>query len=160
MLVEIAIGDAYGAGFEFCPREKILRSNTLATYVPHELGIEAGRYTDDTQMSIAVAEVVLAKTDMSSSDFADAFVRCFKRDVRKGYAKGMQGLLESCEDGTVLRQRLRPESRRNGAAMRSVPLGLISDKQLLTSTAKEQAAITHNISAAADSGFLQFYIAG
>ncbi len=144
MLVEIAMGDAYGAGFEFCSREKIHRSNHLAGYVPHELGIEAGHYTDDTQMSIAVAEVLLAKSDALGSDFADAYVRCYKRDARKGYAKGLQELLESCDDGTVLRQRIRPESRRNGAAMRSVPLGLISDKQLLALTAKEQAAVTHN----------------
>jgi len=144
VLVEIAIGDAYGAGFEFCSREKIIRSNTLAGYVPHELGIEAGRYTDDTQMSIAVAEVLLAKTNASSSDFANAYVNCYKRDPRKGYAKGLQELLDSCQDGTVLKQRIRPESRRNGAAMRSVPLGLIADKQLLLSTAKEQAVVTHN----------------
>lgn len=144
MLVEIAIGDAYGAGFEFCGREKIVQSNTLAGYVPHELGIEPGRYTDDTQMSVAVAEVLLSETDISSDVFADAFVRCYKRDPRRGYAKGLEGLLDECEDGLALRRRIRPESRRNGAAMRSVPLGLILDKQRLVSTAREQAVITHN----------------
>lgn len=144
MLVEIAIGDAYGAGFEFCERGKIVRSNTLAGYVPHELGIEAGRYTDDTQMSIAVSEVLLSQADLSSDAFADAFVRCYKRDARKGYAKGMQELLENCSDGAALRQRIRPQSRRNGAAMRSVPLGLIADRPLLVTTARAQAVVTHD----------------
>jgi hypothetical protein len=31
-------------------------------------------------------------------------------------------------DGAALRRSIRPESRRNGAAMRCVPLGLIPDK--------------------------------
>jgi ADP-ribosylglycohydrolase len=144
VLFEIAIGDAYGAGFEFCSRQKIERSNTLASYVDHELGIAAGCYTDDTQMSIAISEVLLSEASATSATFADAFVRCYKRDRRKGYAKGMQALLDECPDGSSLRSRIKPESRRNGAAMRSVPLGLIPDKSLLLSVAEEQAAITHN----------------
>jgi ADP-ribosyl-[dinitrogen reductase] hydrolase len=144
MLLEIAIGDAYGAGFEFASREKIRQSNTLAAFVAHELGAEAGCFTDDTQMSVAVTEVLLSGVTMSSAAFADAFVRCYRRDPRMGYAKGLQGLLDACADGLALRQRIRPDSRRNGAAMRSVPLGLIADKQLLASVAKEQAVVTHN----------------
>jgi ADP-ribosylglycohydrolase len=82
MLLEIAIGDAYGAGFEFSAREKIVHGNTLARYLPHDLGIEAGHYTDDTQMSIAVSETLLGASELTSDAFADAFVRCFKRDPR------------------------------------------------------------------------------
>ena len=144
MLLEIAIGDADGAGFEFCGREKIEQSNTLASYVAHELGIPAGHYTDDTQMSIAVAEVLLFEREFSSAAFADAFVTCYRPDPRPGYAKGFQALLDECADGTALRNRIRPDSRRNGAAMRSVPLGLIADQCVLMLVAKEQAAVTHN----------------
>lgn len=144
MLVEIAIGDAYGAGFEFCSREKIERCNTLAAYVEHELGIPAGCYTDDTQMSVAIAEVLLSEASATSATFADAFVSCYRRDRRGGYAKGLQALLDECADGSSLRSRIRPESRRNGAAMRSVPLGLIPDKSLLFHVAEEQAVVTHN----------------
>lgn len=144
MLLEIAVGDAYGAGFEFCAREKIERHNTLAAYMPHECGIEAGRYTDDTQMSVAVAEVLLASGTWTSDAFADAFVQTYRRDRRMGYAKGLQGLLDECNSGKELRQRIRPDSRRNGAAMRSVPLGLIPDKHLVLATAREQAVVTHN----------------
>ncbi len=138
------MGDAYGAGFEFCGRDKITRANTLAGYVPHELGIGPGCYTDDTQMSIAVAEVLLCSLDASADDFADAFVRCYRRDQRKGYAKGLQALLDECADGASLRTRIRPTSRRNGAAMRSIPLGLVADKPVLMSLAREQAVVTHD----------------
>ena len=144
MLWEIAIGDAYGAGFEFSTREKIRRHNTLQTFVAHDLGIPAGHYTDDTQMSIAVAEVLVGETEWSSDTFAQAFVHCYKRDPRPGYAKGLQALLQECKDGTELRHKIRPESRRNGAAMRSVPLGLIADVERLKETARAQAVITHD----------------
>lgn len=144
MLVEIAIGDAYGAGFEFCDREKIARANTLAGYVQHELGIAPGCYTDDTQMSVAVAEVLLRCDALSPNTFADAFVHCYQRDPRQGYAKGFQKLLGECFDGTDLRQRIRPTSSRNGAAMRSVPLGVLADRSRLLSVAKKQATVTHD----------------
>jgi len=144
MLFEIAIGDAYGAGFEFSPREKIDHHNDLSAFVPHELGIAAGHYTDDTQMSVAVAETMLSGEPMSSDNFADAFVRCYRRDPRKGYASGFQALLDGCPDGAALRQRIRPDSRRNGAAMRAVPLGLIANKQELLAAASAQARVTHD----------------
>ncbi|MDF3036425.1 MAG: ADP-ribosylglycohydrolase, partial [Paucimonas sp.] len=144
MLLEIAIGDAYGAGFEFSHREKIDRHNDLSAFVPHELGIAAGHYTDDTQMSIAVAETMISGGPLSSDTFADAFVRCYRRDPRKGYATGFQALLDACKDGAALRQRIRPDSRRNGAAMRAVPLGLIANKQELLAAASAQARVTHD----------------
>jgi len=45
MLLEIGIGDAYGAGFEFAPVKKIENYNNLTSYHAHELGIVAGNYT-------------------------------------------------------------------------------------------------------------------
>lgn len=145
MLQHIAIGDAYGAGFEFSAREKIDRWNTLERYIGHDLGIPAGHYTDDTQMSIAVAEVLLNETvaAATAADFAAAFVRCYRRDPRPGYSKGLQALLDECADGAELQRRIQTNSRRNGAAMRSVPLALIEDKATLVRVAAEQARVTH-----------------
>ncbi|MBI3229892.1 MAG: ADP-ribosylglycohydrolase family protein [Burkholderiales bacterium] len=145
MLLEIAIGDAYGAGFEFGPTEKIRQHNHATHYQVHELGIAAGNYTDDTQMSIAVAEVLLASTTHDSDAYAAAFVRCYQRDPRLGYAKGLQELFGQCQDGAALRRALHtPNSRRNGAAMRAVPLALIADIPSLRRAAQAQAAVTHN----------------
>lgn len=144
MLFEVAIGDAYGAGFEFAPREKIDRLNTLAMFVPHEAGIEAAHYTDDTQMSIAVCEVLLSGGAMGSDAFADAFVRCYRRDPRKGYAKGLQGLFDQSSSGQHFRSLIRPASRRNGAAMRSVPLGLLESTSQVIEVSHAQAVVTHD----------------
>jgi ADP-ribosylglycohydrolase len=53
MLVEIAIGDAYGAAFE-CAKATPSRPNDLSRYWRHPRhGIAPGAYTDDTHMSLA-----------------------------------------------------------------------------------------------------------
>ncbi len=154
MLLEIAVGDAYGAGFEFSSREKIRAHNDLRQFVMHDLGIPAGHYTDDTQMSIAVAEVLLEDGEWTSQTFADTFVRCYKRDPRPGYAKGLEGLLNECGDGATLLRTIRPQSRRNGAAMRSVPIGLLPDIDQVKLVSRAHATITHDT----DEGILSAHV--
>jgi ADP-ribosyl-[dinitrogen reductase] hydrolase len=144
VLVEIAIGDAYGAGFEFSERPKIEQFNSGKNYIQHDLGIPPGKYTDDTQMSIAIAEILLSPASFTRQRCADSFIDTFKRDQRQGYAKKFQLLLSTCQTGTELINRIEPQSTRNGAAMRSVPLGLIQDKQKLLAAAKGQASVTHD----------------
>lgn len=138
------MGDAYGAGFEFAPREKNDRSNPLMMFVPHETGMAAGHYTGDTQMSIAVCEVLLSGGSMSSDEFADAFVRCYRRDPRRGYAKGLQGLFDQSQNGQHFRSLIRRGSRRNGAAMRSAPLGLLASVSQVAKVSHSQAIVTHD----------------
>src|SRR5579859_6186623 len=61
MLLELAIGDAYGAGFEYADMSMIQRHNDLTRYVKHPRHhIKPGAYTDDTQMSIAIVEAMLS----------------------------------------------------------------------------------------------------
>lgn len=144
MFVEIAIGDAYGAGFEFSERSKIVQHNNLRAYSTHDKeSIPTGCYTDDTQMSIAVGETLLLN-DYSADVFAGAFVRCYNRDRRMGYASGFQKLLDTCDTGKKLRSTIEPNSIRNGAAMRSVPLGVLTDVEIIKVAASNQASVTHN----------------
>lgn len=144
MLYEIAIADAYGAGFEFVAPEVIAQHNDLSRYIPHQLYGMLGNYTDDTQMSLALAELLIADAEWTTLNIADQFVKCFKRDPRQGYSKGFYALLQQVENGQQLLTTLRAISTRNGAAMRSVPLGIIANKHQLLAYAKQQAAITHN----------------
>ena len=143
MLKEIAIADAYAAGFEFSNKMKIQNHNNLSRYVPHDLyGFEA-KYTDDTQMSIAIAELLLANQAWTSENIASSFVTCFKRDQRRGYSKGFYNLLSQINTGAELLEKIKPDSTRNGAAMRSVPLGYLNKKNVVH-YATEQAKVTHN----------------
>lgn len=144
MLFEIAIGDAYGAGFEFRERELIARANTLEGYRDHPQGVAAGCYTDDTQMSLAVADLLLSGRPLTTEAFADAFVAAYARDPRPGYAADLQAILAQCRDGRALLERRRRGSRRNGAAMRSVPLGLLASVDAVEAACRAQTAATHD----------------
>ncbi|WP_406288331.1 ADP-ribosylglycohydrolase family protein [Embleya sp. NBC_00896] len=120
------------------------RGNTLAGYVQHprHRDVLPGRYTDDTQMSIAVAEWLLGD-DHGIPVLADLFVRAYKRDARAGYARGFRGVLEDVVDGAQLLEVLRPESDKSGAAMRAGVIGLLPDIADVRRTAALQARITH-----------------
>lgn len=144
MLLELAIGDAYGAGFEFAPEEKVKTYNNLTSYQQHEVGILPGHYTDDTQMSIAIAELIIEGQELTRENFANRFVVCFKRDPRLGYAKGLYEFYQSISSGNEMLEKIKPTSIRNGAAMRAAPLGVINDLELLLTASKEQASVTHN----------------
>ncbi|PRY45068.1 ADP-ribosylglycohydrolase family protein [Umezawaea tangerina] len=146
MLVELAVGDAYGAGFEYADPGFVLAHNTLRGYVgnPVHPDLLPGRYTDDTQMSIAVAEVLASDGPWTAARFADAFVRAFHRDPRAGYARGFQALLPQLPDGAALLDRIRPDSDKSGAAMRAAPVGLLPSVDEVLRTTAVQARITHD----------------
>ncbi|WNO10865.1 ADP-ribosylglycohydrolase family protein [Teredinibacter sp. KSP-S5-2] len=144
MLLYLAIGDAYGAGFEFASEEKVKNHNNLKMYYEHGLGIKAGNYTDDTQMSLALAELLIEGEDWIRENIAHKFVECFKRDQRLGYSEGFYQLLCSIKNGSELLNKINPYSTRNGAAMRATPIGYIKDIPLLLSHSAIQAAITHD----------------
>jgi ADP-ribosyl-[dinitrogen reductase] hydrolase len=91
MLIELAIGDAYGAGFEYVDPATVRAHNTLRGYVQHPRHrIRPGAYTDDTQMSLAITETLISGTDRTPPVLAQAFVTAFHRDPRDGYAEGTQ----------------------------------------------------------------------
>jgi len=144
MLTEIAIADAYGAGFEFCSEDKIILQNNLDLYSKHELYDILGKYTDDTQMSIAIAEFILSGQEWNKENIASKFIECFKRDVRLGYSEGFFNLLSKVESSKELLELIIPTSERNGAAMRSVPIGFLKNKEDVIALAKLQAQVTHD----------------
>lgn len=145
MLVELAIGDAYGAGFEYASADVINGRNDLRQYVPHpKHDIRPGCYTDDTQMSIAVAEALLSRERWTPQLLAAHFVSAFKRDPRLGYAGRFYDLLQSVRDGDQLLARIVGDSERSGAAMRAAPLGVLPDPMQVTQHCRVQAAVTHD----------------
>ncbi len=144
MLLEIAVADAYGAGFEYAPPTAD-RPNDASHYVRHGRHADRpmGRYTDDTQCSIAVAECLLAGTT-TPLDFGTAILATFRRDPRRGYALGFRSVLERVADGPDLLARLRPHSEKSGAAMRAGPVGLLPTIPAVLEMAAIQASITHD----------------
>ena len=81
MLLHAAIGDAYGSGYEFAP-DFVFEKNTLQSYLIHaDASGYFNRYTDDTQMAIGIAELLVEKADWTPLNIAQKFVDVFKRDI-------------------------------------------------------------------------------
>ena len=146
MLVELAIGDAYGAGFEYVDAKMVQEQNTLEGFIQHptHLGVRPGSYTDDTQMTLAIAELLVEGAPWTPEAIAGRFVEAFKRDPRDGYARGFQAFLQQVSDGPDFLRRIRPDSDRSGAAMRVGPVGLLADVDDVVSRATVQARLTHD----------------
>ena len=148
MLLGIAIGDAFGAGYEFAFKDRKDYQNVdLSRYSANpnpDFRHQEGIYTDDTQMSIAIAELLADDVPFTSENLADYFLRTYKRDPKVGYAKGFQALLNSISTKEEFLSQIKSDSERNGAAMRSIPIGIIPDLEKVVEYAKINAKLTHN----------------
>ena len=110
MLLDIAFSDAYGAGFEFAkPAVLAERPNDFTRYFTHNLDANApGTYTDDTQMSLALAEWMLAhefnlhqEDTVLQRQIAQAFLSTFHRDPRQAYSRRLFHFLKESRDVDV-----------------------------------------------------------
>lgn len=145
MLLELAIGDAYGAGFEYVDRDYIAQFNDLSRYVKHPRhSIIPGFYTDDTQMSLAIAEMLVNDVLWTPINLASHFVDAFKRDPREGYAGRFYEFLCSVDSGEQFLEKIIPKSDKSGAAMRAAPLGVLPTIDEVLEKAHVQAAVTHD----------------
>ncbi len=148
MLIELAIGDAYGVGFEYVPQEITERYNNLSAYRAHpKHPLPPGSYSDDTQMSIGTAEAVLAIRAghvPTRTLFAHHYLQAFWRDVRTGYSQRFYDFLMSVGSVEDFLARVNPDSERSGAAMRAGPLGFFEDPGHVKYLAEMQASLTHD----------------
>ena len=149
MLLELMIGDAYGACFEFAPKEFVQANNDLVKGYParppqaNYEAVPPGHYSDDTQMTMAVAEFMLSGKPLTTLDLADQFVETYLRDPRPGYARGFRSVLERCHSGAEFLSIIAPHSDRSGGAMRAAPIGLLTDVNKVVDRAMWQASLTH-----------------
>ncbi|MEO8612374.1 MAG: ADP-ribosylglycohydrolase family protein [Chloroflexota bacterium] len=145
MLLELAIGDAYGAGFEYANRQLIRQFNDLSRYVQHPRhSTRPGQYTDDTQMTLAIVEAILSGEDWTPLNLAERFVDVFKRDPREGYAGSFHAFLRRSYSGEQFLRDITPGSDKSGAAMRAIPIGIFPIIPEVIEKATIQSAITHN----------------
>jgi ADP-ribosylglycohydrolase len=141
MILEIAIGDAFGAAYEYANKKTV----SIHGYRSHPKHLNpSGCYTDDTQMSIGIIELLLEEKDWTKELIGTKFFNCFKRDDRKGYARRFYEFLSTTENATDFINNIKPDSDKSGAAMRSVPMGLIKDIDELIHKSQLQASFTHN----------------
>lgn len=153
MMLDLALGDAYGRPFEFNTPEFIKKFNTGKQYLirsVEETDTLFGTYTDDTQMSIAIAEL-LFKLDsgIDLEKIAEKFVYTYQRDPHMGYSKRMYAAFNAAtgkiNPGKVFFNSCMTENivNSNGSVMRSVPLGVLSNEGAVVRAAQMQSLVTH-----------------
>lgn len=152
MILDIAIGDAYGRAFEFNTKEFIKENNNgidycLRTDEDPEL---FGTYTDDTQMSIAIVEhLIYSPNNWTLDKIAEGFVKAYLRDPHLGYSKRITAAFMECDKKPQMGKRFFNACQTtaiinsNGSVMRSVPLGLLPSEGHVIRGAQMQSLITH-----------------
>lgn len=144
----IAVGDAYGRPFEFNTREFIDEHNDVNGYKQRETERfqGTGYFTDDTQMSIAIAEQMLSRSEPSQIGYAYHFIKAFKRDPRGGYSKRLHNALEKADETNPLEFILNCKQAgmsSNGSVMRAVPLGMLPDIKDIMNRSIMHTSVTH-----------------
>ncbi len=112
--------------------------------------IEKLTYTDDTAMTIGLAESILEKRGIDAQHLGDTFSRNFQREPWRGYASGPPTIFSMVRRyGTPYVETARSlfggsGSLGNGAAMRIVPVGLFFHRSDdLYEAACSSAEVTH-----------------
>ena len=150
LLTAIGIGDAFGRPYEFTPEEK-LEEFDLTKYAVYQRDnyIDAtgiGKYTDDTQMSIAIANHMINGEPLTHSYYAESFFDTYKRDKRDGYSSRIKAILDKSKDYEQLlleMSLLVPTRSTNGSVMRCLPLGLYPDVERIKQACVIQSSVTH-----------------
>jgi poly(ADP-ribose) glycohydrolase ARH3 len=135
------LGDAFGAGFEgMSPDKARFRMSMLSKKFSRS-------YTDDTDMTLALAGSIVQFGRVDPGDIAKQFgLHC---DLTRGYAigtiKAVLALRAGLKWHQVARIVFENGSFGNGAAMRVSPVGLIyhHDLDKIQDEAMKQASITH-----------------
>lgn len=141
-MVGVALGDAIGelAFRWFDPKE-------LLSQVEHQAVL---RYTDDTAMTIGLAESLIEMGYIDDAHLGDTFRVNFNREPWRGYASGPPAIFSRVEwehIGYVEAARDMfggQGSFGNGAAMRIAPVGLFYyDDPMLYERARASSIVTH-----------------
>lgn len=137
------VGDALGMAWEGSPPGTI-----PAVLEMEDERLGAGTYTDDTEMTIALAESLLRCDVVDDEDLARTFLTA--HDPRRGYGAGTTQVLDLWRQGVPTRDAAArifdgQGSLGNGAAMRVAPLAVRfhEDTVLLSIQARRSARLTH-----------------
>ncbi|WP_240913849.1 ADP-ribosylglycohydrolase family protein [Sphingomonas sp. HDW15A] len=150
-LLGLAVGDAVGTTLEFTARDSNPRLKDLVGGGP--FGLDAGEWTDDTSMALALADSLLKSERLDEVDLMQRFVRWWR--------DGDYSCRGTCFDiGITTRQALSkfettgepiagstdPQSAGNGSLMRLAPVvlhGLAIGELGGTTAAVQQSRTTH-----------------
>ncbi len=146
-LIGTGVGDALGRPFEGWSRKQIEARcgrimDLLPDFPPYRL--PAGQYTDDTQLTIAIAESLVRSKGFDLGDLISRFVDWLSEPpIGPGY--GCLSSIRKLSSG-VPWQEAASDSGGNGTAMRVSPIGLFYYNNIskLIEYARLSSLLTHN----------------
>jgi ADP-ribosylglycohydrolase len=154
-----AIGDALGSAFEFVDSasiERAIGSNIVRDYhaalpasllAPRRPGIP----TDDTAMTLALIEALVASYPPTPEAMLDTLSQCLRRGdspIASMFWEGGPGgacvaMLRHAHAGRGPFEQLDPNAGGNGAAMRAHPCGAFADRAFVADVSATQARLSH-----------------
>jgi poly(ADP-ribose) glycohydrolase ARH3 len=144
-LIGTAVGDALGAPVEGWSMEQVRSAYSEG----NGWKMSYGRYTDDTEMMIGVAESLIKNKGFNGADMARTFIQNY--DAKRGYGPGSKEALKRIREGESWEEASRKlfggnGSYGNGAAMRIAPIGLFyyDSAEALREIAYKSSHITHS----------------
>lgn len=150
-LIGGAVGDALGRSVEGELPPKRKWTEKYQRWRGWESG-PIGTITDDTQMTMWLAESLIENNGVNPEDLAHRFTR----ELIRGIGKATKQFIKNYKDKKMPWQECGINSSGNGVAMRSSPIGIFyRDKpRPLKDAARTQAIVTHNNSMAVASSIV------
>ncbi|MEW8677295.1 MAG: ADP-ribosyl-[dinitrogen reductase] hydrolase [Candidatus Thiodiazotropha sp.] len=146
--VGLAVGDALGATTEFLTPREIREKHGVHDRILGGgwLRLKAGQVTDDTEMSLALGESILARRGVEAAAVAEAFSEWMRGkpiDIGNTVRRGIVHYRTTGESAVAMNE----FDAGNGACMRSLPIALFycdasHEERMLASRA--QSHTTHN----------------
>lgn len=126
-LLGVAVGDSLGAPYEgLTAADVFFRFGSAESLTSNPFGDEL-RYTDDTEMTIGVAEALAEDGEVRAPRLVRAFVENYhpERGYGEGAIKVLRAMCEGGDHAAVAAHLFPGGSFGNGAAMRVAPVGLV-----------------------------------
>jgi len=143
-LVGAAIGDALGARRE---GREMSKSEDIVSLAEN---LEQLIYTDDTHMTIGIAESLIESKGFDGEHMAQTFIKNYDAEPWRGYGPGPPMIFGRIKSGepwySAANGLYRGGSFGNGSAMRVAPVGLLYSRNLekLREVAYQSSSITHS----------------
>jgi ADP-ribosylglycohydrolase len=141
-----AVGDALGAPFEGRSQGEMAPVKDIVTDFRKIHGYPSGQYTDDTQLTIALAETYIECKGFSGEDFGNRVARLWATREIVGAGGACTYAARNLIQGMDWTEAGAPDGQAgNGAAMRASPAGLFRHNHLdlLLEESMDQSRVTH-----------------
>jgi ADP-ribosyl-[dinitrogen reductase] hydrolase len=162
VLLGTAIGDALGVPFEtkLANYEPLIAWDGKAFLGSAHHKLLAGQYSDDTQMSLMVAESLIANKGFRPEDLSARYVEWIVSKRARGYGRTTLMAVQNLLLGKSWNESGVAGSYGNGTAMRAAPFGVYFRDNLkeLVEVCKVDSAITH-VSEEAEAGSIAIALA-